>query len=453
MGIDETKLTQLSENFAGTLLRPEDTGYDEARRVHNGMVDKRPGVIARCQGVADVAAAVAFARYNGLEVSVRGGGHNVAGRAVCDGGVMIDMAHQKGIHVNTRKRTVRAQAGVNWGEFNRETQLHGLATTGGAVSTTGIAGLTLGGGFGHLMGKYGLTIDNLLSAELVTADGRILRAAADEHEDLYWALRGGGGNFGVVTSFEYQLHVVGPEVTGGMILFPFDSAREVLSFYRDFTSSLPDELSVLAGLTHAPDGSRLAAIAPCHCGSLAEGKAAVAPIKALGSPVLDQVDTIAYESQNSMLDAGYPKGTLNYWKSNIVRDLPDDAINALVEKFLSCPSPMSALFLEHFHGAVTQVEPTATAFPHRDTGYNFLAVSQWLDPEETDTNIAWAKDAYSAMEPYMAAGAYVNYLDDDDPATRVRSAYGGNFERLQAIKNRYDPENLFHLNQNIPPAK
>jgi FAD/FMN-containing dehydrogenase len=453
MGIDETKLTQLSENFAGTLLRPEDTGYDEARRVHNGMVDKRPGVIARCQGVADVAAAVAFARYNGLEVSVRGGGHNVAGRAVCDGGVMIDMAHQKGIHVNTRKRTVRAQAGVNWGEFNRETQLHGLATTGGAVSTTGIAGLTLGGGFGHLMGKYGLTIDNLLSAELVTADGRILRAAADENEDLYWALRGGGGNFGVVTSFEYQLHVVGPEVTGGMILFPFDSAREVLSFYRDFTSSLPDELSVLAGLTHAPDGSRLAAIAPCHCGSLAEGKAAVAPIKALGSPVLDQVDTIAYESQNSMLDAGYPKGTLNYWKSNIVRDLPDDAINALVEKFLSCPSPMSALFLEHFHGAVTQVEPTATAFPHRDTGYNFLAVSQWLDPEETDTNIAWAKDAYSAMEPYMAAGAYVNYLDDDDPATRVRSAYGGNFERLQAIKNRYDPENLFHLNQNIPPAK
>jgi FAD/FMN-containing dehydrogenase len=453
MGIDETKLTQLSENFAGTLLRPEDTGYDEARRVHNGMVDKRPGVIARCQGVADVAAAVAFARYNGLEVSVRGGGHNVAGRAVCDGGVMIDMAHQKGIHVNTRKRTVRAQAGVNWGEFNRETQLHGLATTGGAVSTTGIAGLTLGGGFGHLMGKYGLTIDNLLSAELVTADGRILRAAADEHEDLYWALRGGGGNFGVVTSFEYQLHVVGPEVTGGMILFPFDSAREVLSFYRDFTSSLPDELSVLAGLTHAPDGSRLAAIAPCHCGSLAEGKAAVAPIKALGSPVLDQVDTIAYESQNSMLDAGYPKGTLNYWKSNIVRDLPDDAINTLVEKFLSCPSPMSALFLEHFHGAVTQVEPTATAFPHRDTGYNFLAVSQWLDPEETDTNIAWAKDAYSAMEPYMAAGAYVNYLDDDDPATRVRSAYGGNFERLQAIKNRYDPENLFHLNQNIPPAK
>ncbi len=454
MSIDHAAFAQLSESFAGTLLRPGDEGYDETRRVHNGMIDKRPAVIARCQGVADVVAAVNFARENGLEISVRGGGHNVAGRAVCEGGVMIDLAGQKGIHVNTQRRTAQAQPGLNWGEFNRETQLHGLATTGGAIGTTGIAGLTLGGGIGYLMGKYGLTIDNLLSADVVTADGRVLRAAADENEDLFWALRGGGGNFGVVTSFEYQLHPVGPEVTGGLIAFPFDTSREVLRFYRDFTASLPDELTVLCGLVHAPDGSGvpLAAMIPCHCGELSEGQAAVAPIKEFGSPVMDQVGTITYESINGMLDAGFPKGALNYWKSGILKGLTDEAIDVLVDRFSSCPSPMSSLFLEFLHGAVTRVSPTDTAFAHRSTGYNFAVISQWANPEESDANIAWARETYNRMEPHMTTGAYVNYLDDDESKVRVQGAYGPNFERLRAIKDRYDPENLFHLNQNIPPS-
>ncbi len=454
MSIDDAAFAQLSESFAGTLLRPCDEGYEETRRVHNGMIDKRPAVIARCQGVADVVAAVNFARENGLEISVRGGGHNVAGRAVCEGGVMIDLAGQKGIYVDTRRRTAQAQPGLNWGEFNRETQLHGLATTGGVIGTTGIAGLTLGGGIGYLMGKYGLTIDNLLSAEVVTADGSVLRAAADENEDLFWALRGGGGNFGVVTSFEYQLHPVGPDVTGGLIAYPFDTAREVLRFYRDFTASLPDELTVLCGLVHAPDGSGvpLAAVIPCHCGKLAEGEAAMAPIKEFGSPAMDLVSTIPYASINGMLDAKYPKGALNYWKSSFLSDLSNEAIETLVEQFSSCPSPMSSVIIESYHGKATRVAPTDTAFAHRNQGYNIAIVSQWTDPEKSDANIAWTRDTYSAMEPHMAAGVYVNYMGDDEVAARVKDAYGPNFERLRAIKDRYDPENLFHLNQNIPPS-
>jgi len=454
MNIDDAVLAQLSESFAGTLFRPGDDGYDETRRVHNGMIDKRPAVIARCQGVADVVAAVNFARENGLEISVRGGGHNVAGRAVCEGGVMIDLAGQKGIHVDTRRRTAQAQPGLNWREFNRETQIHGLATTGGVIGTTGIAGLTLGGGIGYLMGKYGLTIDNLLSAEVVTADGRVLRAAEDENEDLFWALRGGGGNFGVVTSFEYQLHPVGPDVTGGLIAYPFDASGEVLRFYRDFTASVPDELTVLSALVHAPDGSGvpLAAMIPCHCGGLAEGEAAVAPIKEFGSPAMDLVGSIPYTSINGMLDAKYPKGALNYWKSSFLGDLSNEAIDMLVKQFSSCPSPMSGVIIESYHGKATRIAPDDTAFAHRSPGYNLAIVSQWTNPEESDANIAWTRKIYSAMEPFSATGVYVNYLGDDEVEARVQAAYGPNFARLRAIKNRYDPENLFHLNQNIPPS-
>jgi FAD/FMN-containing dehydrogenase len=454
MTLDEPATVRLREEFSGPLLRPGDPGFDEARQIHNGMINKRPALIARCRGTADVVAAVNFAREQSLEVAVRGGGHNVAGRAVCEGGLMIDLAGQKGIYVDSRNRTARSQGGVTWGEFNRETQLKGLATTGGVISSTGIAGLTLGGGIGYLMGKYGLTADNLLSAEVVTADGRVLRASEDENEDLFWALRGGGGNFGVVTSFEYRLHPVGPEVIGGLIAYPFDSSRDVLRFYRDFTASLPDELFVFGGLVHAPDGSgmRLAAMIPCHCGSLEDGEVAVEPIKQFGSPALNTIGPIPYAKLNSMLDAGYPRGALNYWKSGFLADLSDDVIDVLIEQFSRCPSPMSALILECFHGAVTRIEPTTTAFPHRSSGYNFAVVSQWRTPEGADANVAWARETFNALRPHMIGSAYVNYLGDDDGASVVRAAYGPNFERLQSVKNRYDPQNLFHLNQNIPPS-
>jgi FAD/FMN-containing dehydrogenase len=454
MSIDDDSITQLGESFAGILYRPGDEGYDETRRVHNGMIDKRPAVIARCQGVADVVASVNFAREHGLEISIRGGGHNVAGRAVCEGGLMIDLASLKGIHVDPRSRTARAQAGLNWSEFNRETLVHGLATTGGVIGTTGIAGLTLGGGIGFLMGKYGLTIDNLLSAEVVTANGQVIRAAEDENQDLFWALRGGGGNFGVVTSFEYQLHPVGPDITGGLVAYPIEDAGKVLRFFREFAASIPDELTLFCALVHAPDGSGvpLAAIVPCHCGPLDEGHTAVQPLKEVSSPVMDMVGTMPYESINGMLDAGFPKGALNYWKSGILKGLTDEAIDKLVEQFSSCPSPMSSLFLEFLHGAVTRVGPTDTAFAHRDSGYNFAVISQWTNPEESDANITWAQETFKRMEPHMTTGAYVNYLDDDDPQVRVQGAYGPNFERLQAVKDGYDPENLFHLNQNIPPS-
>jgi len=305
---------ELARGFSGQVLRPEDPGYDDARKVHNGLVDKRPILIARCRGTADVVDAVQFASTHDLEIAVRGGGHNVAGRATVEGGVMIDLALMKGIHVDPGQRLVRAQGGTTWADLNRETQLHGLAVTGGVVSTTGIAGLTLGGGIGWLMGKYGLALDNLHSVELVTAEGRVLQVSAKEHPDLFWAVRGGGGNFGVVTSFEYRLFPVGPLVAGGLIAYPFDSAREMLRFYRDFTASVPDEQTLAATLVHAPDGSgtKLAAMVGCYSGSPAEGEVATRPVKEFGSPVMDELGSMPYCQVNSMLDAGYPKGALSY---------------------------------------------------------------------------------------------------------------------------------------------
>src|SRR6516164_9055913 len=342
----------LAASFGGQLLKPADAGYEEARKVHNGLVDKRPALIARCRGVADVVDAVDLANKLGLVVAVRGGGHNVAGRATIDGGIMIDLSPMKGVHVDPIGKTVRAQGGVTWAELNRETQLHGLAVTGGVVSTTGIAGLTLGGGLGWLMSKYGLALDNLLSIDLVLADGRALTASNNDNADLFWALRGGGGNFGVAASFEYQLHAVGPTITGGVIAYPLKQAREALRFFRDYTASLPDELAVVAALLHAPDGSgaKLAAMVTCHCGPLASGEQAMRPLKAFGPPVLDALGPMPYCQLNAMLDAGYPKGALNYWKSSFLARLSDDAINTMVESFACCPTPMGQLLLEHFHG-------------------------------------------------------------------------------------------------------
>ena len=447
--------TDLAGSFSGQLLRPGDPGYEEARKVHNGLVDKRPALIARCAGVADIADALRLGRELNLEVAVRGGGHNVTGRAVTEGGLMIDLAGMKGIHVDPRTRTARAQGGVTWAEYNRETQLHGLATTGGAVSSTGIAGLTLGGGLGWLMGRHGLALDNLRSVEIVTADGKVRTASADDHPDLFWAVRGGGGNFGVVASFDYRLSPIGPTVTGGLVAHPFDKARDVLRFYRDATAAAPDDLTVFAGLIHAPDGSgaKLAAMVVCHCGPLEVGERETRPLKTYGSPLVDTVGPISYCQQNAMLDAAYPRGALNYWKSNFLSSLSDDAIDTLVECFATCPTPMGQILVEHFHGAVCRVPVADTAYAQRAEGYNFVILSEWQERAVTERCIAWARDSYGAMKEFMAPGRYLNYLEEDAASDAVAAAYGPNYARLQQLKAKYDPANLFRMNQNIRPAK
>ena len=444
---------ELGVTFGGQLLTPADVGYEDSRKVHNGLVDKRPALIARCRGVADVVDALALTRRLGLEVAVRGGGHNVAGRATVDGGVMIDLTPMKGIHVDPKNRSVRAQGGVTWAELNRETQLHGLAVTGGVVSSTGIAGLTLGGGLGWLMGKFGLALDNLRAVELVTADGQVLQASKHEEPDLFWAVRGGGGNFGVVTGLEFELHAVGPTVTGGPIVHPIGRARDLLEFYRDRTRSLSDEHTLFASLTHAPDGSgtEVAALVTCHCGSLADAEKAMRPLKQFGSPVLDGVGPMPYCQLNSMLDAAYPKGALNYWKSSFLTELSDAAIVTMIECFARCPTPMGQLLLEHIHGAAARIGVGDTAFPHRSEGYNFLVLSQWTQPADTSACISWARETYERMRPFFAAGRYVNYLDDDETGDPVAAAYGPNYRRLQQIKAKYDPKNFFRMNQNIRP--
>ena len=445
----------LRAQLAGSVLSPSDPAYDDARRVHNGLIDRRPALVARCHGTADVQAAVRFGRERGLEIAVRGGGHNVAGNAVCEGGLMIDLSPMRAVHVDPRARRARAQGGATWGGYNRETQLHGLASTGGVVSTTGVGGLTLGGGLGWLMGKHGMAIDSLRAVELVTATGDVVRSSAEEHPDLFWAVRGGGGNFGVATWLEYELYPVGPTVTGGLVAHPLSAAREVLRFYREFTASLPDELTAFAGVLHAPDGSgtKLAAIVVCHAGSLEDGAKAVAPVKRFGSPVMDVIGPMPYTAVNMLFDAGFPRGALNYWKSNFLAGLEDKAIDTMIERFATAPSPMSALLLEHFHGAATRVKPTETAFPHRSVGYNFLTVSEWLDAGANAANVTWARETYAAMAPHFASGRYVNYLNADEVAegSAVTAAFGPNANRLREVKQRYDPENVFHLNQNIKP--
>jgi hypothetical protein len=443
------------EGFSADVLQPGDSGYDEARSVHNGLIDKRPGAIVRARSAQDVAEAVNFARDNGLELSVKGGGHNVAGFAVTEGGLMIDLSQFDGIDVDAEARVVRAGAGLTWAQLNEATQAHGLAVTGGAISSTGIAGLTLGGGLGWLMSKHGLAADNLLSATIVTADGRTLTASGDDHPDLFWALRGGGGNFGVVTEFTYRLHPVGPVVFGGLVAHPLDAAGDVLRFFREFTSSgISDDATVFAGLVHAPDGSGLplAALVPGHFGSEEDARLELEPLLSFGSPVMTQVGPIPYAVLNSMLDDGYPKGALNYWKANFLNELSDAAIDRMVGSFASCPSPMTSMLLEHFHGSVSRVPVEATAVQHRKVGYNFTITSVWSEPAATDANIAWTRETYDAMRPFFEARRWVNYIGPDEMTEDAAAkAYGPNHARLVEIKTKYDPTNLFRLNFNIQP--
>ena len=443
---------ELVAGFNGRLVGPDDPQYDEVRAVHNGLVDRHPGLIARCHNVADVRDAVMFGRSAGLEISVRGGGHNVAGRAVTEGGLMIDLSLMRGVDVDPGRRRARAQGGTTWNEFNRVTHAYGQATTGGVISTTGVSGLTLGGGLGWLMGKYGMSIDNLRAVEVVTADGAV-RIVDDEHEpDLFWALRGGGGNFGVAASLEFETHPL-DTVLGGLLAHPLSAAVDVVSRYRQFTTTMSDDASVFCGFVHAPDGSgaKLCVLPLCHAGAIDEAEAELRPLREFGPPVMDLVAPMPYPAVNTMLDAGFPRGALNYWRSAFLTELSDAAVSALVEAYEVVPSPMSAILLENFHGAACRIAPTATAFPHRTPGYNLLVAGQWQDPADTAVNVQWVRDTLAALAPYTGPRTYMNYAAEDE-ADRVDAAFGPNVDRLRDIKRQYDPDNLFRLNLNIPPS-
>ena len=445
----ETAIQSLAAGFRGQLLRPGDAGYDDARRIWNGMIDRKPGLIARCLDAADVVRAVTFAREHDLLVSVRGGDHNAAGNAVCDGGLMIDLAPMKDVVVDPTARTARVEPGVRWAELDAATQRHGLATTGGTVSDTGVAGLTLGGGLGWLAGRYGLTCDNLLAADVVTADGRLLRASAAEHPDLFWGLRGGSGNFGVVTAFELQLHPVGPTVVAGIVAHPLGRAPDVLRFYRDFVASAPDEVNTACAFMTTPDGVRVVAVAACHCGSVEDGARALAPLKAFGPPVLDQIGPMPYVLFQGALDSAFPRGRRYYWKSAVVPAIPDDMVARTVEQFAAVPSPLTILLFQQVGNAANRVAPEATAFPHRDARWDALVLSGWEDPAEDAAQVAWSRQVWESWRPF-STGVYVNGVADGD-AAEVRAAYGARYERLAALKAKYDPANLFRVNANIQP--
>lgn len=449
--LEETVVHQLMASLRGELLLPSDARYDETRKVWNGMIDKRPALIVRCAGVADVIDAVKFARDHSLLVSVRGGGHNIAGKAVCDGGMMIDLSRMRSVHVDPVKRTAHVDGGATLGDLDHETQAFGLATTLGVVTHTGVAGLTLGGGIGRIGRKYGLACDNLLSVNVVTADGQFLRASDTENIDLFWGIRGGGGNFGVVTSFEFRLHPVGPVVLGGVVIHPLEKAREAFRFYYDYSSTAPDELAAYAGLRTSPEGERVLAISVCYIGSLEEGERVLQPLKRFGPPLADQIGPNAYTTLQAAGDALFPLGFYHYWKTHFMTEISAGAIDAILSHFAGVPSPQSVVVFQQYGGAVSRISPTATAFSHRAAQYDFIPTSIWTNPAESEKQMNWVRKLWDAMKPFSSGGEYVNNLGEEGE-DRVRAAYGGNYERLVALKNRYDPANFFRLNANIKPT-
>ena len=453
---------ELGGSFHGELLLPTRPGYDAARRIWNGAIDRHPACIARCTGVADVLAAVRFARRRDLVVAVRSGGHGVAGHAVCDGGLVIDLSPMKGITVDPRARTARAQAGVLWGELDRETQLHGLATVGGIVTHTGIAGLTLGGGIGWLMRKHGATVDNLLSADVVTAQGEIVAASEDENPDLFWAIRGGGGNFGIVTSFEYRLHPVGPIVLAGQVFHPLEDAPELLRFYREFITAAPDELTTIFELSVAPPapflpeevhGKPIVWVGACYAGSPEEGAEVVRPLKQFGRPIVDLLEPKPYTALQSMFDPMVPHGWHRYWKSVELPALTDDAIDTLVERASAQTSSKSYCIVFQLGGALARAGEHETAFSQRDAAHDVNVNAVWTEEDpDAARHVAWARDFFDAMQPHARGRVYVNFLGDEG-GDRVRQAYGArNYERLVEIKRAFDPTNFFRLNQNVRPG-
>jgi FAD/FMN-containing dehydrogenase len=446
MGIRNSAIDNFRGSLRGQLLQPHDAGYDATRRIFNAMIDRRPALIARCAGAADVVTCVEFARAEGLDVSVRGGGHNASGKAVGEG-LMIDLSPMKGVRVDPRGRTARAEAGLTLAELDRDCQRFGLATPLGVVSATGIAGLTLGGGIGWLGGKHGLACDNVLSVDIVTADGALMTASPSEHAELFWAVRGGGGNFGVVTSFEYRLREVGP-VLGGAVAWPLSQAKRVLRFYDEFAHACPDELSANARFGITEDGTPFVGVGIAWIGALDVGERLLEPLRSLESPMMDAIRPMSFVDLQRASDAVYPFGRRHYWKAGFLRRLNGDAIDIVTQFFATRPHPLCIIGLQQMHGAAARVAPADTAFAHRQDQWDCLMLGQWEHPGDDERCIRWTRELYAAMEPHMERAVYVNSLGADE-ADRVRTAYGANYDRLAAIKTRYDPGNFFRNNQNV----
>ena len=459
---EKTPVQELRLQLRGELIEPGDSGYEDARKIWNGMIDKRPAMIVRCTGVADVIRAVKFAKARNILVAVRGGGHNVAGNAVCDGGMVIDLSRMKGIRVDPRALRARAEGGVTWGELDRETQAFGLATPGGEVSTTGIAGLTLGGGWGWLRRKYGLSCDNLRSVDLVTADGELVTASESENPDLFWGVRGGGGNFGIVVSFEYRLHPVGPEVMLAAPLYAEEKAPKILRAWRDFCADAPDEVTSevdfwaipeLPGVAKELYGRPVVAVASVYAGPADEGERLLQATREFDTPVLDLSAREPYTTVQTAFDPFFPKGTLlYYWKSLYLDRLDDEVIGAICSLTADRPSMKTLVNISQMGGAMARVYPEDTAYGRRDAPFLLSIDSTWLDPKDTERNIGWTRKFWKSMERYSYGGLYLNFpgLGEEGDAL-VRAAYGANYDRLVALKRRYDPDNFFRLNQNINP--
>ena len=451
---------ELEEKLRGSLIQPQDEGYDELRAVWNAMIDRKPALIARCLGVADVMEVVNFARENKLLISVRGGGHNISGASVCEGGIMIDLSPMQAIHVDPIARIARVQGGAVFADVDHETQAFGLAVPNGVVSSTGVGGLTLGGGFGRLSRKYGLTIDNLLSADVVTADGTLVTASSDRNSDLFWGIRGGGGNFGIVTSFEFRLHKVGPEVLFGPIVYRLEDAAGVLRNYRNFAANAPAECSIWADFVTAPPlpfipeavlGTKVLFIVPFYSGDLHKGEEILKPLREFGKPVADAVAPIPYVTAQRAIDGLYPKGLRNYWKSHNFVDLPDTTMDTLIECAKRLPTPQSDILISHLGGAINDIAPDATVYPHRDISFVVSPGGRWEDPAK-DTQITdWVRECYDALTDHATGQSYVNFIAEEKG--REKEAFGLNYERLVGLKNKYDPSNLFRLNQNVTPGK
>ena len=457
--IDQTTIQEFSQSLSQSLIMPSDSEYDDARSVWNGMVDKRPAMIANCINVDDIKKCVNFAHDHDLLVSIKGGGHSVAGTAVCNDGLMINLSLMKSVIVNPAEKTVRVESGATIGDLDKETQKFGLATPVGIVSKTGIAGLTLGGGIGFLGRKHGLTIDNLLSVDLVTVDGDLISASETENSDLFWALRGGGGNFGVVTSFEFRLHEVGPEIMTAQVFYPIEDAKQVLKFYREFTSNGADELAGYALVVRVPPvdpfpealkGKTAIALVVSYAGNLDEGKIALEPLENFGNPFLRAIMPMSFLALQTSFDLGVPNGMRYYWKAHYIDHLSDEAIDVFVNHTKHIPGPLSIVGFEPFGGAITRVEENATAFPQRSAAFVLGIWSGWIEASNDKKIINWTRDLHLKMSPFASGGVYSNYLDKDDDI-KISSAFGSNYERLRAIKAKYDPNNFFSNNQNIKP--
>jgi FAD/FMN-containing dehydrogenase len=460
--VDAQALAGLVETLRGRVLTADDPGYDDARSLWNALIDRRPALIVQCSGAADVVDAVNFAREQGLTLSIKAGGHNVAGNAVNDGGIVLDLSQMRGVTVDPAGRIVRVQGGATWGDCDRETQLFGLAVPGGVVSTTGVAGLTLHGGLGHLRRKHGLSIDSLRSVDIVTADGQFRRASATENEDLFWAVRGAGSNFGVVTSFEFEAHPVGPLVFVGAIFYPFEDAPTILPAWRDFMASAPEELSSLAICWSIPPhppfppelhGTPIVAVAAAYCGSVEDGERVVQPLRELAQPVVDASGPWPWLGLQSGFDAIFAKGDLRYWKSRALAELSEEAIADVLDFAGRRPSPLTDIVIWHHGGAMTRVGETETAYSGRDAQFLVTAEANWTDPAQNEEAISWARAVWDAMERHSTGGVYLNFpgLGEEEEAL-ARAGYGANFERLAELKAKYDPDNLFRMNINIPPA-